>query len=125
MFVRFVVGTEAENAFWLTGVFTIAREMRDRGELYDSGARWLGERFDWLNTHLPCPPFREKRRSDEWTEEAVSWFRDDQLKTEVLGLLDDLVHVRGPATRRGTARVGIIGVERLGVKVNGVKPPGP
>ena len=79
MFVRFVVGTEAENAFWLTGVFTIAREMRDRGELYDYEARWLEEVFDWLNTHLPCPPFREKRRSDEWTEEAVSWFRDDQL----------------------------------------------
>jgi hypothetical protein len=89
MFVRFVVGSEAENAFWLTEVFTIAEEMRSRGELYDYESRWLEEVFDWFNTHLPCPAFAERRRTGEWTADAVSWFRDDA--GEVLRRIWDLV----------------------------------
>ncbi len=89
MFLRFVVGTEAENAFWLIGVFTMAREMRDRGELYEYESRWLEEVFEWFNTHLPCPPFGEKRRAGKWTQDAVSWFRDDA--GEALRRMWDLV----------------------------------
>ena len=34
MFIRFVVGTDCVNAVWLTGVITMARILRDDGELY-------------------------------------------------------------------------------------------
>ena len=77
MFVRFVVGTETENGFWLTGLFTMAREMRDRGDLYQYESEWLDEIFEWFNANVPCPPFGEKRRSGKWSEDAVSWFRDN------------------------------------------------
>jgi hypothetical protein len=77
MFLRFVVGTEAENAYWLTGLFTVARKLRDEGQLYAYESDWLEEIFEWFNAHLPCPPFDRKRRSGEWTADAVSWFRDD------------------------------------------------
>lgn len=77
MFVRFVCGTEDENVFWLTGVITIAEELRAKGELYRYEADWLEEIYAWLNTHLPCPPFQRKLRSGKWSNDAVSWFRDD------------------------------------------------
>ena len=76
MFVRFVAGTDTENAFWLDGVITVASDLRDYGELYDHESRWLDEIFDWFNENLPCPPFRQKFRSGEWTRRAVCWFHD-------------------------------------------------
>ena len=75
MFVRFVVGTAAENAAWLTGIITEARLLRDRGILYRHESERLEATFDWLNEHLPCPPFGAKLRSGEWTRDAVAWFR--------------------------------------------------
>ena len=45
MFVRFVVGTDAENAAWLTGAIAEARLLLDRGDLYDYEAAWLEETF--------------------------------------------------------------------------------
>jgi hypothetical protein len=75
MFVRFVVGADSENPFWLNGVITEARLLRDDGELFGHEVDWLEETFDWFNEHLPCPPFQENLRSGEWTREAVSWFR--------------------------------------------------
>ncbi len=77
MFLRFVVGTDAENAFWLTGVITIAEKLRKGGELFRYESVLLEASFDWLNEYLPCPPFGAKIRSGEWTRNAVSWFRDD------------------------------------------------
>ena len=75
MFVRFVVGSDAENAAWLTGVITEARLLRDRGELHAYESELLEAIFDWFNEHLPCPPFQKKLRSGEWTPDAVAWFR--------------------------------------------------
>jgi hypothetical protein len=75
MFLRFVVGTDTDNAAWLNGVITEARILDDQGELYTHESELLKEVFDWLNNHLPCPPFQSKRRSGEWTRDAVSWFR--------------------------------------------------
>lgn len=75
MFVRFVVGIESENAFWLDGVITAARILRDEGELYRHESERLNEVFAWFNGHLPCPPFRQKLRSGEWSRDAVCWFR--------------------------------------------------
>src|SRR4051795_11604641 len=56
MFVRFVVGSDAEDASWLTGVITGARLLLDAGELDRHEARRLDETFEWFNDHLPCPP---------------------------------------------------------------------
>jgi hypothetical protein len=54
-----------------------ARILRDQGELFDHESELLEEIFDWFNEHLPCPPFPKKRRSRQWTPNAVSWFRDE------------------------------------------------
>jgi hypothetical protein len=77
MFVRFVAGTDVDNAFRLDGVITAAWTLRGKGELYDHESKWLDEVIIWFNEHLPCPPFRRKLRSGEWTRDAVCWFRDD------------------------------------------------
>lgn len=77
MYVRFVVGTEAEDAARLTGVITEAELFRQAGELDEEEEGRLEAIFDWFNEHLPCPPFRKKIRSGEWTQDAVCWFRDD------------------------------------------------
>ncbi len=36
MFLRFVVGADAESAWWLTGVITMAQALHDDGERADS-----------------------------------------------------------------------------------------
>lgn len=77
MYVRFVVGPDDENPFWLDGIFTIAARLRKEGELYGYESELLEATFDWFNEHLPCPPFQEKRRSGEWSRDAVSWFRPE------------------------------------------------
>lgn len=77
MFVRFVVGTDAENAYWLTGVIAAARILGDEGRLFQYELSLLAEIFEWFNENLPCPPFEAKIRSGEWSRDAVSWFRDD------------------------------------------------
>ena len=75
--MRFVVGSDRENAYWLNGVITEARLLRDAGRLYRHEVEWLETTFEWFNKHLPCPPFSSKIRSGAWTGEAVSWFLDD------------------------------------------------
>ena len=77
MFVRFVVGGEAENGAWLTGIITEARLLRDRGELDRHEADHLDSIYDWFNENLPCPPFERNLRSGRWTREAVAWFRPE------------------------------------------------
>jgi hypothetical protein len=88
-FVRFVVGVDSENAFWLDGVITAARLLRDDGELFSHEVQWLEEIYVWFDEHVPCPPFQEKLRNGEWTREAVSWFRADA--TEPIQRMWDIV----------------------------------
>ena len=80
MFVRFVAGPDAEHAFRLDGVIMAAWTLRGEGALYDHESKWLEEVINWFNAHLPCPPFRRKLRSGEWTRDAVCWFRDDAVE---------------------------------------------
>jgi hypothetical protein len=72
MFVRFVAGVDGEDHRWLTGIITEARLLRDGGKLAPYQELCLQEAYDWLNAHLPCPPFR----ASGWSPEAVSWFKD-------------------------------------------------
>ena len=89
MFVRFVVGTSAENPAWLTGVITEARILRDQGELHNYEESLLEEVFEWFNSNLPCPPFKEKLQRGEWTPDAVSWFRSEA--KESIGRIWDII----------------------------------
>ncbi len=78
MYIRFVIGTDSQNAYWLDGVIGSARrDLLDAGELHRHECEFLNQTFDWLNENLPHPPFHEKLRSGEWSRDAVSWFRDD------------------------------------------------
>ena len=54
----------------------MASTLCDQGVFFDHESELLEDIFDWFNEHLPCPPFRAKLRSGEWTPNAVSWFRD-------------------------------------------------
>ncbi len=108
MFLRFVVGADSENAAWLTGVITMARILRDEGELYGYEADLLKATFDWLNRNLPCPPFGEKLGSGEWTPDAVCWFREDA--REAVGRLWDIVAI----LREHGVPVRLVSAERPG-----------
>lgn len=76
-FVRFVVGAEDENAYWLTGIFIIANGLRRECKFHDYESEWLDEILEWFNENLPVPPFEQKRRSRKWTANAKCWFRND------------------------------------------------
>lgn len=91
MYVRFVVGTEAERVSRLTGVIITAGDLRYEGVLYAHELAWLDQAIAWFNEHLPCPPFRRKLRTGEWSERAVCWFRDDA--KEPLGHLWDIITI--------------------------------
>jgi hypothetical protein len=73
MYIRFVIGFDGEDHRWLTGIITEARLLRDDGQLEQYQAIWLEETYQWLNEHLPCPPFS----TSGWGREAVSWFNDN------------------------------------------------
>ena len=72
MFVRFVVGGDAEDHRQLTGLVTEARMLRDRGLLTVVEEERLQGVYDWLNLNLPCPPFS----TAGWSGDAVAWFKD-------------------------------------------------
>ena len=73
MFVRFVAGNDADDHRALTGVFTKARLLRDRGVLEDYEVALLEDVYAWFNSHLPVPPFSQRR----WPKDVVTWFKDD------------------------------------------------
>ena len=73
MFIRFVVGEDAEHHRSLTGIITEARLLRDKGDLNQNQMSWLEEVYAWFNATVPVPPFS----SSSWSRDAVAWFRDD------------------------------------------------
>ncbi len=109
MFVRFVAGTEAENAYRLDGVFVESRLLCDEGRLYAYEIGLLDETYAWFNEYQPCPPFAATPRSGEWTRNAVAWFRDDA--GDPLRRAWDLVHLlRENGVPTGSSRaVGRVG----------------
>ena len=85
MFVRFVVGSDGEHHRELTGIVTEARLLRDAGRLSSEEAAQLEESYNWLNDHLPVPPFATRG----WPRDVVGWFRDDA--HDVIARMWDLV----------------------------------
>jgi hypothetical protein len=65
--------------------------LRDEGRLFRHEEVLLEATYEWLNAHLPCPPFSEKLRNGEWTRDAVSWFHADA--GEVLRRIWDIVAI--------------------------------
>jgi hypothetical protein len=73
MFIRFVVGKDDEHHRLLTGVITEARLLRDDDLLESHQVSMLEAAYEWLNVHLPCPPFD----SGVLPRSSVSWFKDN------------------------------------------------
>ena len=72
MYIRFVSGTNRAPANSQHGVVAELRRLHDEGALPDYEADHVTELFQWLNDHLPCPPFV----ASKWPASAVSWFKD-------------------------------------------------
>jgi hypothetical protein len=85
VFIRFVVGIEGEHHRELTGIVTEARFLRERGLLSQEEDSRLQESYDWLNDHLPVPPFT----THSWPRDVVAWFKDDA--SEAIRCMWDLV----------------------------------
>lgn len=73
VFVRFVVGADGQHHKELTGIFTEARFLRERGELTEEEDARLEELYDWFAEQVPVPPFSTGR----FPRDAVAWFKDD------------------------------------------------
>ena len=72
MFIRFVVGGDAEDHRQLTGLVTEARLLHNRGVLTATEEAQLEAVYVWLSSELPVPPFS----SAGWSKDAVAWFKD-------------------------------------------------
>jgi hypothetical protein len=77
MYLRFVEGADNQDGRWLTGVITAARVLRDEGRLDRYQVEIVNSTFEWLNEHIPCPPFQARLKSGEWSHNAVAWFRPE------------------------------------------------
>jgi hypothetical protein len=73
MFIRFVVGRDDEHHRSLKGVITEAGLLRDDALFERYQVPMLDATYDWLNKHLPCPPFRK----GVLPQSAVCWFKDN------------------------------------------------
>jgi hypothetical protein len=91
MYLRFVEGGDAEDWRWLTGVITAARILKEEGRLEPYQVDIVEATYDWLNEHIPCPPFERNRRSGKWSDDAVAWFLPDA--KEAIQRMWDLVAV--------------------------------
>ncbi len=71
MFIRFVVGADGDHHRSLTGIITEARIRRDHSDLDEHQSARLEDAYEWLNEHLPVPPFQRL------PPDAVGWFKDE------------------------------------------------
>lgn len=87
VFVRFVVGSDGDHHRSLNGIVTEARFLRDEGRLSESERSRLEESYQWLNDHVPVPPFS----TEQWPRDVVSWFKGDAI--EPISRMWDLVAI--------------------------------
>lgn len=73
VFVRFVVGSDGQHHKELTGLFTEARLLRERGDLTAEEDARLENVYEWFRVHVPVPPFSSGR----FPRDAVAWFKGD------------------------------------------------
>ena len=72
MYVRLVVGGDAEGHRHLNGLVTEAKILLRAGALSADEAALLEEHYEWLNAHLPVPPYK----SSSWHRAVAAWFKD-------------------------------------------------
>jgi hypothetical protein len=72
MYVRLVVGGDAEGHRHLTGLVAEAKGLLKSGALSANEEALLEEHYAWLNAHLPVPPYR----TSDWPRTAAAWFKD-------------------------------------------------
>ena len=72
VFVRLVVGGEAEGHRHLNGLVTEAKILLKAGALSLNEAALLEEHYLWLNVHLPVPPYK----NSTWPRTVAAWFKD-------------------------------------------------
>ena len=87
VFVRFVVGSDGDHHRSLNGIVTEARFLRDDGRLTNDERVRLEASYEWLNEHVPVPPFSARR----WPRDVVSWFKGDAV--EPIARMWDLVAI--------------------------------
>lgn len=91
MYLRFVEGVDSPTSRWLTGVITVARILKDDGRLEPHQIEIVDATFEWLNEHLPCPPFQRNLKSGKWSQDAIAWFLPDAV--DAIQRMWDLVAV--------------------------------
>jgi hypothetical protein len=76
MYVRLVVGADNEDHWHLSGLITEAKLLRKSGALSIAEEEILQEHYDWLNQHLPCPPYT----GSDWPKMVAAWFKDSAIE---------------------------------------------
>lgn len=71
MFIRLVVGADHEDHRQLTGLIAEAALLRKSGVLTAHEEAILAEYYEWLNKHLPCPPYA----CSNWPKTVSAWFK--------------------------------------------------
>ena len=101
-FVRFVVGTNQESAREQSGVVTELRLLRETVVLAKYEHTQIEDLFEWLNEHLPVPPFSKA----DWPDrDAISWFKPSATIfiakfRELIALLEEHGHFTRMLTTR-------------------------
>jgi len=93
MFVRFVILERDEESRCLTGVFTAAFDLRDRGLLDANAVGRFEVLRQWFNLRLPVPDRFARSRGRQAHRQAVCWFKADAL--EHLGKVRELTTLLG------------------------------
>jgi hypothetical protein len=89
MYLRFVVGSDSEDHRLLTGVITESRFLRDNGLLQDYETEWLEQQFNWFNTNIPVPPYKQ----NEWPTNCAAWFKNNESAAEALTRIWEFVNL--------------------------------
>jgi hypothetical protein len=76
MYVRFVVGSERENPYGLTGLFSHRTIYQESGVLDSHINEYVEDLLVWFKENLKVPPFQQNQAVNRWSERAVCWYKD-------------------------------------------------
>ena len=77
-YVRFV-GVERDgwrdwHPLSLTGITTLIKIEKNARRLAPIEREVVNATFKWMNEHIPCPPFLERKGVHEWGQDDVCWW---------------------------------------------------
>jgi hypothetical protein len=91
--------------------------LRDEGRLAPYQIDIVDKTFDWLNDHVPCPPFGANLKSGNWSPGAVAWFLPDA-KEPIQRMWDLVAGIKGPWIKRSCPSHNEPGADRLPRRVS-------